>query len=109
MYYKNGENAQALEELRLAVQGGQTNEGVVVQGLALDPGDFRIVEFYYTYGLALANAGQCDLAREIFTTLLRVLQDDEIVVANAEEGLSICQVLEGTIVPEETPTLTPTP
>jgi tetratricopeptide (TPR) repeat protein len=101
MYYKNGEIKNAVEELRLAVQGGMTQEGVVVKGLPLDdPNDSRVVEFYYTYGLALARDDQCDLANQIFQLLLSIKPDDEIVLANAEEGLIICGVIEPTQTPE---------
>jgi tetratricopeptide (TPR) repeat protein len=101
MYYRNGENENAINELRLAVQGGLTEDGVVVQGLPLDdPNDDRVVEFYYTYGLALAKGNQCDLANQIFQLLLNVKPDDELVIANAQEGLVICGIIEPTATPE---------
>ena len=101
MYYRNGENEKAINELRLAVQGGLTEDGVVVKGLPLDdPNDDRVVEFYYTYGLALAKGGQCDLANQIFQLLLNIKPDDEIVLANAQEGLVICGEIEPTSTPE---------
>jgi tetratricopeptide (TPR) repeat protein len=103
MYFKNNENLKAIEELRLAVQGGVTEDGVVVNGLPL--GDARVNEFYYTYGLALAIDGQCDLSGQIFALLLRVLPEDEIVVATAEEGLVICGEIEPTLTPD--PNATP--
>lgn len=100
MYYKNGEVEKAITELRLAVQGGVTDSGVAVKGLPLDnPNDVRVVEFYYTYALALAKGGQCDLGIQIFELLLTVMPDDETVLANAQEGLIIC----GKIKPTETP------
>ncbi len=101
MYYRNGEIENAIEALRLAVQGGITEDGVVVQGLPLnDPNDERVVEFYYTYGLALAKGEQCNLANQIFQLLLNVKPDDEVVIANAQEGLVICGVIEPTSTPE---------
>jgi tetratricopeptide (TPR) repeat protein len=100
MFYKNGEIDNAIDELRLAVQGGMTEDGIVVRGLPLDdPSDDRVVEFYYTYALALAKADQCELAIQIFELLLNVLPDDEIVLANAEEGLVICGEIEPTATP----------
>jgi len=102
MFYKNGEIENAIDALRLAVQGGMTEDGVVVKGIPLDdPNDTRVVEFYYTYGLALARGDQCDLANQIFQLLLNVKPDDEIVIANAQEGLIICGVIEPTPTPED--------
>jgi tetratricopeptide (TPR) repeat protein len=101
MYYRNNEIESAIDELRLAVQGGLTEDGVAVQGLPLDdPNDDRVVEFYYTYALALAKGGQCDLANQIFQLLLNVKPDDEVVIANAQEGLVICGIIEPTATPE---------
>jgi hypothetical protein len=101
MYYRNGEIQNAIESLRLAVQGGITTDGVVVKGLPLDdPNDERVVEFYYTYALALAKGGQCELANQIFQLLLNVKPDDENVLANAQEGLVICGVIEPTATPK---------
>lgn len=100
MYYKNNENDKAIAELRLAIQGGLTEDGIVVTGLPISD-DVRVIEYYYTYGLALAIDGQCDLAGQIFEQLLRLRPDDELVVANAEEGLIICGEIEPTPETEE--------
>jgi tetratricopeptide (TPR) repeat protein len=106
MYFKNNENLKAIDELRLAVQGGVTEDGTVVEGIPLnDRNDVRVVEFYYTYGLALAIDGQCDFSGEIFALILRIAPDNEFVVANATEALVICGEIEPTATPEplETP------
>ena len=97
---------KAIEELRLAVQGGVTEDGTVVEGIQIDDrNDVRVIEFYYTYGLALAIDGQCDFSGEIFGLLLRLLPDNEFVVVNATESRVICGELEPTATPEpfETP------
>lgn len=78
-------------------------EGAYVVGLPLEPGDSRAVGFYYTYALALARNGQCELAREIARALLLGVPDDEVAVANAEETLAMC----GTIAATPTPTANP--
>jgi tetratricopeptide (TPR) repeat protein len=104
MYFKNEDNESAVRELNLAVRGGQTDDGVTVRGLPIDPANARIVSFYYTLGLALARQGQCDEASPIFEALLRGLPDDEIAVANATEGLILCGVVEPTVTPAVTPT-----
>ncbi len=77
--------------------------GAYVVGLPLEPGDTRAVGFYYTYGLALARGGQCELAREIARALLLGVPDDEVAASNAEETLQLC----GAITPTPTPTQSP--
>jgi tetratricopeptide (TPR) repeat protein len=78
-------------------------QGANVVGLPLDPGDSRAVGFYYTYGLALARNGQCELAREIARALLLGVPEDEVATANANETLQLC----GAIAPTPTPTASP--
>jgi tetratricopeptide (TPR) repeat protein len=107
MYYHNNENDLAVPELAFAVRGGATEDGVQVTGLALDPGDARAVEFYYTYGLALAKLDQCAEAIPIFEALIRGVPDDETAQANAIEGLVLCGVVEPTPTPR--PETTPSP
>jgi tetratricopeptide (TPR) repeat protein len=98
-YFKNSELEKAIDELNLAVRGGQTAGGQAIRGLPLDPGDARIVGFYYTLGLALARSDRCDEATPIFEALLRGVPEDEIAVANATEGMVICGVIEPTATP----------
>jgi tetratricopeptide (TPR) repeat protein len=105
MYFKNNENTKSIVELRLAVQGGVTEGGIVVEGLPLnDANDVRLVEYYYTYGLALAIEGQCDFSEEIFELSLRIAPDNEFVIANATEAMVICGEIEPTATPEPEPT-----
>ncbi len=89
------------------IQIGGTVEAIIpgayVVGLPLEPGDSRAVGFYYTYGLALAQNGQCELAREIARALLLGVPEDEVAAENAEETLQLC----GAIAPTPTPTLSP--
>jgi tetratricopeptide (TPR) repeat protein len=98
-YFKNSEFEKAIEELNLAVRGGQAANGQAIRGLPLDPGNARIVGFYYTLGLALARSDRCDEATPIFEALLRGVPEDEIAVANATEGMVICGVIEPTATP----------
>jgi tetratricopeptide (TPR) repeat protein len=97
--FKNSEYERAIEELNLAVRGGQTADGTSVRGLRLDPADPRVVGFYYTLGLALARSDHCEEATPIFEALLRGVPDDEIAVANATQGLVICGIVEPTATP----------
>ena len=60
---------EAIAEFNFTIRGGQTPEEVWVEGLALRPDDFRILEYYYTYGLALAKQGICEEAIQIFEAI----------------------------------------
>jgi tetratricopeptide (TPR) repeat protein len=77
--------------------------GANVVGLPLDPGDSRAVGFYYTYSLALANVGQCELAREIARALLLGVPEDEVAIANADETLQLCGAISATPSPTASP------
>lgn len=113
MYYHNNVLDDALVELELAIRGGFTSNGEWVQGLPLaeqgQPPDTRVVEFYYTYGLALAKQARCEEAVPIFEALLFQVPDDEIAVFNAQEGLILCGQIERTPVAEGEATATPEP
>ncbi len=100
MQYKNGEYARAIENLAIAVHGGTTPEGYVVEGLPLDYG--YPAQYYYTYGLALARSNRCEEAVPIFQALLTVVSADETAVFNANEGLTLCKAaVEGSPAPGE--------
>jgi hypothetical protein len=99
MYYKNNQLAESIRELGLAVQGGSTEDGTLVEGLPLNYG--IVAEFYAVYGLALAKSDRCDEAVPIFQAIRSGVPDDEINVYNAEQGLIICQEGIGEIPTEE--------
>jgi tetratricopeptide (TPR) repeat protein len=90
MLSKNGKSAEAIEQLSLAIQGGVTSDGDVIEGLPLDY-DLRIIEYYSTYGLTLARANRCSEAIPIFQVMLSAVPNNEVAVYNAEAGLEICQ------------------
>jgi tetratricopeptide (TPR) repeat protein len=90
MLYRNQQYSSAITALRLAIRGGVTEDGTVVKGLPLDY-TMRIMEFYYTYGLALARLNQCGEAVQIAQTILQTVMDDETSVYNAQEMINICQ------------------
>jgi tetratricopeptide (TPR) repeat protein len=100
MYYHNGVLDEAIVQFNLEIRGGQSDEGVWVEGLPLKKEDFRIVEFYYTYGLALAKRNSCEEAIQIFEAILQTVPEDEIAVFNAREGLILCGELERPPTPE---------
>jgi len=107
MYYKNNDIDQAVVELELAVRGGTTPGGVVVQPVPWDAARASTVEFYWTYGLALAKSGQCGQAVEIFQALLREVREDTVAIENVTQGMVLCGVLQPTATPR--PGVTPTP
>lgn len=108
MFYHNNVMDEAIQELGLAIRGGQAVAGVWVEGIPLDaPGDGRVIEFYYTYGLALAKQADCEEAVRIFDALLRAVPEDEIAVFNAQEGLFLCGELQRTPTPETEATPAP--
>jgi tetratricopeptide (TPR) repeat protein len=101
-YYKMAEYAKAITALQLAVQGGATADGVIVEGLPLDYG--RVEEYYWYLGFALAKSNRCLEAVPIFQALLVGVPNDEIAVYNATEGISACQQALGELPsPQATP------
>ena len=74
MYYRNFFYTDAVQQLNLAVNGGRTEEGLPIKGMALSS-DPRIAEYYYTYGMALARTNQCGQALPISQTLLTKFPD----------------------------------
>lgn len=119
MYYRDFQYNRAIESLELAVRGGVTADGVVVEGLPLDYSS-TVMEYYSRYGLALARVDRCSDAVQVAQAMLQTVPDDETAVYNAEEMIRICQENQTnppTMTPasEEnateaapTPTLTPT-
>ena len=89
MNYRNREYNNAIDTLRISVQGGISEDGETIEGLSLDYG--RVAEYYYTFGLALAKMGQCGEALQISQMLMQGVQNDDIAVFNAEEIVAICQ------------------
>ncbi len=88
MYYKNRQYEDAVKPLRMAVTGGMAETGEEVKGLPLDYG--RVAEFYYTFGLTLANLGMCGEALPISQTLMDGVKNDDVSVFNAQEIINIC-------------------
>jgi tetratricopeptide (TPR) repeat protein len=102
MYYRDLQYNRAIAELELAVRGGQTEGGVVVEGLPLDYSMSRI-EIYSRYGLSLARVNRCSEAVQVATAMLQTVPDDETAVFNAEAMITTCQEFQ-----ENPPTPTPT-
>ena len=89
--WKNKQYLDAVDQLRLAVRGGTTPEGVGVTGLELDYN--RVGEYYQTYGLALAKTNQCGEALQIAQAIATGLRNDDIAQYNAQEVIIMCEAL----------------
>lgn len=111
MYYRNLQWPQALEQLKIVVSGGATEDNQPIEPIPLT-NDSRIAEYYFTYGLVLARTNRCGEALQIAQQLQSRVPSDEIAVANAQEMVNICQQnLEASPTPEllASPTETPEP
>lgn len=117
-YRKNFQLSEAVLMLKMAIQGGVSSEGYVVEGLPLS-NTTRIIEYYTAYGLALMDLGYCSEANDIAQSLLQSISNDEVTSYNANTILSTCndklndaQLLKlptPTMIPTWTPQPTPTP
>jgi hypothetical protein len=79
-----------VEQLGLAVNGGTAEDGLPIIGLSLATGG-RVVEYYYTYGLALARTNQCGEALKIAQQIQTAISEDENALFAAEETIRICE------------------
>ena len=90
MYYRNLYWNEAVDQLRLAIDGGVTEEGDTIIGLPLT-NDIRVAEYYYTFGLALARTGNCGEALQVAREVQTKVPADELAQLAATETIRICQ------------------
>ena len=90
MLFRNFLYQPALEQLERAVKGGKSEDGLPIVGLSLTDGG-RAVEYYYTYGMALARTNQCGEALKISQQIKSAVSTDENAVFAAEEMVRICE------------------
>jgi len=90
MYYRNIQWADAMEQLKLVVAGGATEDNQPIEPIPLT-NDTRIAEYYFTYGLVLARTSHCGEALQVAQQIQARVPSDEIAVANAQEMVNICQ------------------
>ncbi|HSB02566.1 MAG TPA: tetratricopeptide repeat protein [Anaerolineales bacterium] len=94
MYYYNFLYTEAAEQLSLAVNGGQTKDGFPIKGLPLK-NETRIVEYFYTYGLALARTNQCGKALQVAQDIQANVHMDDAAMENVNTAtgkiIEICQ------------------
>jgi tetratricopeptide (TPR) repeat protein len=94
MFYQNFFYEEAAKELGLAVEGGQTEDGFPIRGVPLS-NNMRVVEYYYTYGSALARVNQCGRALQIAQEIQTNVRVDEASMETINGAVSrineICQ------------------
>ena len=90
MLFRNSFWSDAVNELRLAVKGGRTEDGFEIAGIPL-VNEARVAEYYFTYGLALARTNQCGEALQIAQALQTNVPSDENAIFAATEIIRICQ------------------
>lgn len=93
MYFRDLQYNRAIASLALAVRGGVTEDGVVVEGLPLDY-SMSVMEYYGRYGLSLARVNQCNDAVQVAQAMLVTVPDDDTAVFNANEIIKICQAFQ---------------
>jgi tetratricopeptide (TPR) repeat protein len=120
MYYRNFQWPEAIEQLKLVVAGGASEDNQPIEPIQLT-NDTRIAEYYFTYGLVLARLNRCGEALQVAQQIQARIPSDEIAMANAQEVGVICEqnlastptselpsLPSETLVPEEvTPTTEP--
>ena len=90
MYYRNFQWPDAVEQLKIVVAGGATDDNRPIEPIEL-ANDTRIAEYYFTYGLVLARLNRCGEALQIAQQIVARVPTDDIAVANAQEIVNICQ------------------
>lgn len=112
MLYYTANWQESATQLGLTVNGGKAEDGSVIQSIPFST-DSRVVEYYFTYALALARLNRCGEAIPIANTILGRVSD-ELSISNAQKALATCEAnLAATPTPAsattETPTATATP
>jgi tetratricopeptide (TPR) repeat protein len=108
MFYRNLYWQEAVEQLRLAIDGGITAEGESVTGLPFT-NDIRVAEYYFTFGLALARTGNCGEALQVAQEVQAKAPADENAQFAASETIRICQENLANPQPSPTPSAVATP
>lgn len=90
MFHRNFQYEEAVKQLSLAINGGKSEDGLPISGLALTS-DLRVTEYYYTYGLGLARTYQCGEALQIAQSLRTTVAENEDAVFAASEIDRICE------------------
>jgi len=89
LYYRNFMWAEAVEQLKLVVSGGATEDNRPIRPIPLS-NDVRIAEYYYTYGLVLARLNRCGEALPIAKQIIESIPANTTAVENAQKIQQIC-------------------
>ncbi len=107
MLYKQGDWASAVRQFDLVVNGGQTEDGQVIEPLPISKDDW-VARYYYAYVILLAELGRCSDVLTVSQTILGALPGNEYAVYNTNYALGKCNA--GTpAVPTAAPQSAPTP
>jgi len=101
-YYKTGDYKAAIKSLRLAVNGGMSEEGVQVEPVPLDS-SIASVNLYTRYGISLAKTNQCGEALKISQKMAEVVADNEDAMYNAQVIVDTCKEMAANPPVTETP------
>jgi tetratricopeptide (TPR) repeat protein len=96
MLYKNNDLLSALEQLQLAVEGGSTSDGQVIQPISPTSDDLWIAKYYYVYGYTLAMTDQCADALLLTQKILNYFRTDPLAQVIVDDVLSYCSEHPGT-------------
>jgi len=89
MYYEADKFDAAVDALRIAIRGGTSEDGLVIDGIQMDYISARYFE-YYGFALAKIVPNQCSEAVPVFQAIISGMPDFETAVYNATEGLNLC-------------------
>ena len=105
MLYYTADWVESANQLGLAIIGGRTEQGESIENIPFAT-DTRVVEYYFTYALALARLNRCGEALPVANTILGRVPSDELAVTRAQEVIKIC---EANLAITPTPSFTITP
>jgi tetratricopeptide (TPR) repeat protein len=88
MLYYIADWGESAAQLGLAINGGRTENGDTIESIPFST-DSRVVEYYFTYALALARLNRCGEAVPIANTILGRVSD-ELSISNAQKALDTC-------------------
>lgn len=89
-YYMSGKYNDAVKNFRLAIYGGMTPSGTMIEGIPISYNN-RVPELYSMYGLVMARSGNCTEATEIVRQITQNIPDDAIAMANANTMTDRCK------------------